>query len=148
VGSGPIAVYEKACVRCHGPNGSFYGPELGKGKTDAQLKQAIQDMADNQGQIELTPAQVEAQTAYHRAIIRQEPFLSVTRQTKTVLEGEATTKARVTVTVAEKPMVVVQKGFVWQATLVGTGPVLIVAKLGKAETRLDPAKATHSHPAP
>ena len=47
-----------------------------------------------------------------------------------------------------EPMAVVQKGFVWQAKLVGTGPVLIVAKLGKAETRLDPAKATHSHPAP
>lgn len=148
VGSGPIAVYEKACARCHGPNGSFYGPELGKGKTDAQLKRAVQGMADNQGQIELTPDEVEEQTAYHRAIIKNEPFIAITSQTKTELVGETMAKARITVTVAGKPMPVTRKGFAWQAKLEGEGPVLVRATLGKAETRLDPAKARHSHPAP
>ena len=145
---GPIAVYEKACARCHGPNGSFYGPELGKGKTDAQLKKAVQDMADNQGQIELTPDEVEEQTAYHRAIIKKEPFIAITAQSKTELKGETMTKALITVTVAGKPMKVTRKDFIWQAKLEGEGLVLVRATLGKAETRLDPAKAHHSHPNP
>lgn len=142
---GPIAVYEQACVRCHGPNGSFYGPELGRGKSDAQLKKAIQDMADNQGQIELTPDEVEAQTAYHRAIIKKEPFIAITQQTKTELKGETMAKASIRVTVAGKPLSVTRKDFTWQVKLMGDGPILVVAKLGKAETRLDPARAHHSH---
>ncbi len=145
---GPIAVYEQACGRCHGPNGSFYGPDLGKGKTDTQLYKAVQDMADNQGQIELTPIEVEAQTAYHRAIIKREPFLAITGRTKVMLCGEVTKGSSVTVTVAGKPQQVRVIGFQWSATLQGDGSVLITARRKNAETKLDPDKAFHSHPKP
>lgn len=142
---GPITVYEESCARCHGPNGSFYGPDLGKGKTDAQLYKAVQDMADNQGQVELTAVELEAQTAYHRAIIKHEPFVAVTARTKTELRGETTKGATVSVTVAGKPQPVKRTGFTWTAMLEGAGPVLILARLKGAETRLDPQKAAHSH---
>ena len=145
---GPIAVYEQACARCHGPNGSFYGPDLGLGKTDAQLYKAVQAMADNQGQIELTPIELEAQTAYHRAIIKREPFLAITQRTKSMVRGEVTKGSTVTVTVAGKPQKVRVEGVVWSATLEGEGPVMVTAKRKNAQTQLDPAKATHSHPSP
>ena len=145
---GPVAVYEQACARCHGPNGSFYGPDLGKGKTDSQLYKAVQGMADNQGQIELASAEVEAQTAYHRAIIKREPFLAITGRTKTELRGEMTPKASVIVMVEGKPQKVRTERFTWIATLTGTGPICVMAKLKNAETRLDPDKVAHSHSAP
>jgi hypothetical protein len=145
---GPVAVYEQACARCHGPNGSFYGPDLGKGKTDPQLYKAVQDMADNQGQIELSPVEVEAQTAYHRAIIKREPFLAITGRTKTELRGEVTARSSVTVTVAGSPQKVRTERFTWIATLTGTGPICVTAKLKNTETRLDPDKASHSHSEP
>lgn len=145
---GPIAVYEQACARCHGPNGSFYGSDLGLGKTDAQLYKAVQAMADNQGQIELTSTELEAQTAYHRAIIKREPFLAITGRTKSTLCGEVTKGSTVAVTVAGKPQKVRVEGFVWSATLEGEGPVLVTAKRKNAQTQLDPAKAAHSHPPP
>uniref|UniRef100_UPI00286AA467 hypothetical protein n=1 Tax=Armatimonas sp. TaxID=1872638 RepID=UPI00286AA467 len=134
------------CARCHGPNGSFYGPDLGKGKTDSQLYKAVQNMADNQGQIELAPVEVEAQTAYHRAIIKREPFLAITGRTKTELRGEMTPKASVTVMIGGKPQKVRTERFTWMASLTATGPIVVIAKLKNAETRLDPDKATHSHP--
>lgn len=142
---GPITVYDHSCAGCHGPNGSFYGPDLGKGKTDAQLYKAVQDMADNQGQVELTPVEVEAQTAYHRAIIKGEPFLAVTERTKKLLRGEVTKGATVSVTILGKPQKVVVEGFTWRATLVDDGAILIVARRKNAEVRLDPDKFAHSH---
>lgn len=145
---GPIALYEKACANCHGPNGSFYGPDLGKGKTDSQLYKAIQDMADNQGQIELSPVEVEAVTAYHRAIIKREPFLAVTERTAATLCGEATKGSAVQVTVAGKPQQVRVVGFQWSATLKGEGPILITAHRKNKSATLNPDKATHSHPKP
>jgi hypothetical protein len=142
---GPIAVYEEACARCHGPNGSFYGPELGRGKTDLQLRQAIQDMADNQGQIELTLSELDAQTAYHRAIIAHEPFLYITEQTEKRLAGEVTAGSRVQVVMGGKPQKITQNKTLWSATLASTGPVELSATLGKAITKLDPAKNRFSH---
>jgi hypothetical protein len=142
---GPIAVYERSCANCHGPNGSFYGPDLGQGKTDAQLYKAIQDMADNQGQVELTPTELESQTAYHRAIIKREPFLALTSRTPTALKGEVTTGSTVTVTVAGKPQSVTVVGFTWSATLEGIGPILITARRKNKESHLNPDRAAHSH---
>lgn len=144
---GPIAAYEQACARCHGPNGSFYGPDLGKGKTDSQLYKAVQSMADNQGQIELTPVEVEAQTAYHRAIIKREPFLAVTERTRATICGEVTKGSTITVTVSGKPQQVRVVGFQWSTTLNDEGPILITARRKNKEVKLDPDKAAHSHPA-
>jgi hypothetical protein len=145
---GPIALYDRACANCHGPNGSFYGPELGQGKTDAQLYKAVQDMADNQGQIELAPVEVEAITAYHRAIIKHEPFLAVTRRTKSELKGEVTKGSLVTVTVAGKPQKVTLVGTLWSAALEGGGAVVITARRKNAQVQLDPDQAAHSQGKP
>lgn len=145
---GPIALYDRACANCHGPNGSFYGPELGQGKTDAQLYQAVQDMADNQGQIALTPAEVEAVTAYHRAIIKKEPFVAITGRTRTELRGEVMKGSTVSVTVAGKAVPVSLSGTTWRATLSRSGALCVTVQRKGATTRLDPDRAAHSHPAP
>jgi hypothetical protein len=147
---GPIATYDAACARCHGPNGSFYGPALGKGKTDAQLRQVIQEMAEGPSQLPPLPQrELDAQTAYHRALIKAEPFLAVTVRTPNKIEGEATSGAAVTVTTGGKTTAAKVEGSHWSAYLAaGNTAPLVSARLGKIVTTLDTARAAFSHSAP
>ncbi|MES2463025.1 MAG: cytochrome c [Armatimonadota bacterium] len=147
---GPIATYDEACARCHGPNGSFYGPTLGKGKTDAQLRQVIQEMAEGPSQLPPLPAaELEAQTAYHRALIKAEPFLAVTVRTAARLEGETTAGATVMVTAGTKTIGAKVEGSRWSAVLPEKGPApIITARIGKTVTTLDTARASFSHTTP
>ena len=147
---GPIATYDAACARCHGPNGSFYGPTLGKGKTDAQLRQVIQEMAEGPAQLPPLPIiELDAQTAYHRAIIKAEPFIAVTSRTPARIEGEVTSGSTITVTVGGKTTAAKTDGTHWSASLPAKGPApIITARIGKATTTLDTASAAFSHTAP
>jgi hypothetical protein len=147
---GPIATYDAACARCHGPNGSFYGPTLGKSKTDAQLRQVIKEMAEGPSQLPpLPPIELDAQTAYHRALIKAEPFLAVTTRTKTTIEGEVTSGATVTLTADGKPQTAKMEGSHWSASLSAKNPTpVITARIGKTTTILDSARAAFSHTAP
>lgn len=144
---GPMAVYDQACVRCHGPEGSFYGPEFGKGLGDAALRRAVADMADGKGDVRLSPAELEAQTAYHRAIIRHEPFVAITLRTPDRLAGEATEGASVSVWVDGKPVMVRRDGFRWEASARGTRREVRAVR-GDRQTRIDADRQWHSHPAP
>ncbi|MBC8104725.1 MAG: cytochrome c, partial [Cytophagales bacterium] len=139
-----------ACARCHGPNGSFYGPDLGKGKTDAQLQKVIREMAEGPSQLPgLPPVELEAQTAYHRALIQSEPFLAVTRRTPTRIEGEVTSGAAVGVSVGGKTTSAKVDGSQWSAPLEANGAApLVTATLGKATTTLNTARAAFSHAVP
>lgn len=147
---GPIATYDVACARCHGPNGSFYGPGLGKGKTDAQLRQVIQEMAEGPSQLPPLPTiELDAQTAYHRAIIKAEPFIAATSRTPSRIEGEVTSGAIVTVTVGGKATAAKADGTHWSASLQPKSPLPIVtARIGKSITTLDTASAAFSHTTP
>lgn len=147
---GPIATYDAACARCHGPNGSFYSPTLGKGKTDAQLRQVIREMAEGPSQIPaLPPVELEAQTAYHRALIKGEPFLAVTVRTETRIEGEVTSGSTVTVSSGGKIAAAKIDGSHWSAPLAAKSAApTVTARLGKTTTTLDTATAAFSHAAP
>jgi len=145
---GPVAVYDKACLRCHGPEGVNYGPTFGKALTDRALRQAVLDMKDGKGDIALTDDEIDAQTAYHRAIIRREPFVVVTLDLPRRLAGECTEDAVVTVTVDGKSVPVQRSGYRWDAAVPAGERREIAARVGKATTRLDPAKARWSHADP
>lgn len=87
---GAISLYDNACVRCHGPGGSFYGSDLGKGKTAAQLRKMVWEMCIAQGGLTVSQREVDAMTAYHRSIMQSEPFVEITALTSTKVSGEAT----------------------------------------------------------
>jgi hypothetical protein len=87
---GAISLYDKACVRCHGPGGSFYGSELGKGKTAAQLRKMVWEMCIAQGGLTVSQREIDAMTAYHRSIMKSEPFVEVIAMTAKTITGEAT----------------------------------------------------------
>jgi len=145
---GPIAVYDRACLRCHGPEGVNYGPLFGKTLTDRALRQAVVDMKDGKGDIALSDDEIDAQTAYHRAIIRREPFLVVTLSTPGRLAGECTEDAKIVVSTDGKPVPVRRAGYLWDANTPPGRPREVAAVLGGHTVRLDPAKARWSHAEP
>jgi len=133
---GAISLYDKACVRCHGPGGSFYGSELGKGKTAAQLRKMVWEMCIAQGGLTVSQREIDAMTAYHRSIMKSEPFVEVTAITTKNITGEATpgttiqieTRGRLTpVTITENR---------WVATLDTSKPTTIIATLNGKTSRL------------
>jgi len=100
-GFAPITYFEDNCARCHGSNGSAYGPEFGKHLSDAQLTKVIDDMAVGPGNAPVNARQLDVLVAYHHAMIARQPFVAVTKTTPTgeqlTLEGEVTPNTALTV---------------------------------------------------
>ncbi len=141
---GPVAVYDIACLRCHGPEGINYGPTFGKTLADSALRQAVVDMKDGKGNIELTDVEIDAQTAYHRAIIRQEPFVAITLASPDRIAGECSEDAVLSVLVDGKPVPVRRKGYRWDCTARGKARQVVATLRGRT-TRLDPDREPFSH---
>lgn len=74
--TGPLSQYDSGCARCHGEWGSQYEPgfhELG----DERLRELVREMMLGPAQLQPSEAQVDAMTAYHRALQRHEPFVCI-----------------------------------------------------------------------
>jgi len=133
---GAISLYDKACVRCHGPGGSFYGSDLGKGKTDAQLRKMVWEMCIAQGGLTVSQREVDAMTAYHRSIMKHEPFVEITAVTPTGISGEATPGTKLQLEIAGRNIPITLTETRWSATLDTTKPVTITASWGEKSVRL------------
>jgi len=145
-----IEYYDAACRRCHGPEGSFYGPELGKGKTDAELVKVIDDMAKGPGNEPLDPAGLAAQTAYHRAIIAGAPYVSVTGVNEGTISGEVMTDSKVTVTADGKDVAATVSDSTWTAKVAPDAKMIAVTaeRNGKKTTLAVGGAVGYSHAAP
>ena len=86
---GPVSYFEAHCSRCHGPNGSFYDLQQLSKLSDAKLRKFVVDMAMGAGNAPLRGSDIDAQVAYHRAMIRNKPFLAVTSISGGFVKGEA-----------------------------------------------------------
>lgn len=97
---GPMGYFETHCARCHGPYGSFYGPDFGKLPV-AELRQTLGRMARGPGNAPLTDDQLDLLLAYQQALSAGQPFVTLVevRRTKSgvQLEGEITPGFGVTV---------------------------------------------------
>lgn len=113
---GAISLYDKACVRCHGPGGSFYGSELGKGKTPEQLRKMVWEMCIAQGGLTVSQREVDAMTAYHRSIMYSEPFVEVVSVTATTVSGEATPGTLISVNIGSRTVPASTKDNKWMAS--------------------------------
>lgn len=110
----PLAYFEDNCARCHGPNGSFYGAEFGKGlKDDAALKQVVREMCEGPGNAPLDDAKLEILTEFHRALRDDKPFLCVVWQGEAELKGEASPDATVSLENGAKSIAAERKGNQW-----------------------------------
>ena len=100
------------------------------------------------GNLEPTRPEVQAMIAYHRALVRKEPFLCITRygstdgHTEVVIAGEATPGATVALQTAEKTLR--PRGGedgAWSMTAPGEPPFVLTASLGeKSQTLAFPAR--------
>ena len=87
--TGPVSYFATHCARCHGPNGSYYDSQsLGK-LTDARLRQFVKDMSEGAGNAPIKGADLDAQVAYHRAMIRNKPFVAIVNFAGGSIKGEA-----------------------------------------------------------
>lgn len=145
--------YGAHCARCHGLEGANYSVESLKKRDDASLRAVIHEMAVGPGQAPLEDAQLEAVTAWHRAFIAGQPFVSVTQITrengKIQLKGEATSEAKITLLGSTVPQVLAERESIhWSAELpenIDLATVQIRADKGETQTLLPLDRARYSH---
>jgi hypothetical protein len=146
----PVSYFNDHCASCHGPGGQNYGPTFGQNLTDAALHQKVKDMAEGQGQAPLTDADLNAEVAYHRALILKQPFVAWSAVETGQISGEVSAGAAVSASAGGKPLKVAQKGTMWAINLDGTKAedVTVSATGGGGTTTLPLAKASYSQSAP
>ena len=146
-GFAPLDYFQANCERCHGPNGSFYGPTFGKNlKSDAALRQIVKEMCEGPGNAPLPDPELEILTDFHRALRDNKPFITIVSREKTekglILSGEALPDSRITLG-DEETIPVKLEGHKWSVE-VPAGLDLSSAKLravkGEVETIVDLAK--------
>lgn len=133
---GAISLYDKACVRCHGPGGSFYGSELGKGKTPEQLRKMVWEMCIAQGGLTVSQREVDAMTAYHRSIMHSEPYVEILGTSPTEVIGEATPGSALQLQIGTKVIPVTLTENRWHAAIETTKAATIIATRNGKTTRL------------
>jgi hypothetical protein len=149
--NGPIAYFNAKCARCHGKYGSFYGEDFGRKLTDRQLRKVVADMAEGPSQAPLAQPELDAQVAFHRALIARQPFLSWTEKSAGSVSGEVTPGARVSATVGGKTVEAQLSRGSWSVRLpasTGAFAVKVSASTGKTTVTLDLGQSTFTHAAP
>ena len=146
-----MTYYDAACSRCHGPEGASYGPSLGRHLDDAGLVKVTSDMASGPSQDPIHGRDLDTETAFHRALILGNPYLSVTKIDGNTWSGEVMVDAKVTIHVGGKDIPADVSDWNWTATLPeGTKPedVTITAEVDNKTTTLHPAKSMYSNTEP
>ncbi len=132
----PLAYFNQNCARCHGEFGSFYGDDMGKDRDDASLREVIDEMASGPGQAPLTPTELDAVTAWHRALRDKKPFVVIVKAEKTdagwQLSGEVSPDA--TLQINGEAVAVKDANWTFCAA---TDAVKLRATRGDAVTELD-----------
>lgn len=132
----PLAYFNQNCARCHGENGSFYEKDFAHNKSDADLRAVIDEMAEGPAQAPLSPAELDAVAAWHRALRDKKPFVVIVKSEKTAtgwqLSGEISPGA--TLQINEKEVEV--KDSSWK-TEVAAGAIQLRATKGEITTEVD-----------
>jgi hypothetical protein len=144
----PLSYFAKRCARCHGPNGSNFGKEFGKGITDAQLVRVVREMTEGPGGEPLRGADLDALVAWHRALIRREPFLVLLHRGNETWSGECTPGAKVVALDGGRRIPAKVSGFRWSMTPPAGARLVLEARVEARTTRLDPASRSFSHHEP
>lgn len=135
----PIATYAKACSRCHGPGGGMLPKPFAHHETEA-LWNINKEMMTGPAFLKPSHADVDAMTAYMRAIEQDVPLIVVTRREtlggdRLRLSGEVSPGAELTCDNVEAQPTITESGaWSWQGK-VGKG-LCFRAQLGDAQATL------------
>jgi len=114
----PLDYFQNQCARCHGDYGAAYGPTFGAKLTDENMRKVVGDMADGPAQSSLTPAALDAQTAFHKALRDKQTFVVVVAwSSEGVLSGEALPGTKLWLEIGGKKMDIPLDGHVWKIQL-------------------------------
>lgn len=139
---GPLTTFDRACSRCHGPQGSFYGSSFEK-LSDDQLHHSVEEMMRGPAQLEPTALQIDAMAAYQRALRDHRPFICVTNaaaftsRQETALHGEATPGASVTLAKGSATLPARVDQQTWSIAAPPRPPFTLRAEAGGANSKLN-----------
>jgi hypothetical protein len=137
--NGPVSYFENNCARCHGSLGSSYGAGFGKKLSTAALRKTISDMARGPGQAPISGLDLDAQLAFHQALIAHSPYIAVTSIDDAMIKGETIPGSTITATGSAQKLAVKTEEYNWQVSLVpGVKPqqVTISASLNNQQTSM------------
>jgi hypothetical protein len=151
LGFGPISYFEDHCANCHGSMGSNYGDKFGEGLSDARLSQVVKEMCDGPGNAPLDGEELKAEIAFHRALAKKQPFVSLTSVEAGKLTGEAPVGSNVVLASGDKETTAAADQEKWTISLAPgtdlTSAALRVTKQGDSTTlRLQEGSYTHARP--
>lgn len=151
--------YEAHCASCHGPQGAFYEPDWGDRTTEESLREMTLLMTIDPGRnpLEDGSPEFEALVAYHRAMIKRQPFGSLISQSDLTLRFEFAIDAEVEV--LEPSGLSIQRveedeyyeHAIYEMTLAELGQrrsVVLSIRQGDRETRFALAQGAFTHQAP
>ena len=72
----PVSTFKSSCARCHGSQGSFYGNSFGAFPA-LELERFVSVMMKGPGGLNPNQADIEAMTAYNRALAKHKPFIFI-----------------------------------------------------------------------
>ncbi|MBZ0256272.1 hypothetical protein K8I31_09430 [bacterium] len=148
----PIDYFEFNCARCHGSYGSSYGDTFGEGMTDEELVEFVDDMAGGPGQAPIEGKKLDAEVAFHRSLVLDEPFIAWTGWDGKTLSGEVTAEATVSIQIGDKQYQAKVKDEQWTLDVAipstHLGNVIIIAKLDNKICRLQISERSFSHYTP
>lgn len=143
----PMQYFETHCARCHGSYGRFFGDEFGKDLNDKQLRQTVADMAAGPAKAPIDGEPLDVLIAFHRALIKREPFIVWTGSSKTALWGEVSPGSKVQARFGKITVDANVKGNEWHVKLPkgASSQAIVTARLSNKQTIVDLSKNAYSH---
>jgi hypothetical protein len=113
----PIEYFNDHCAHCHGKNGVYLEAGFATGKSDAEVKDEIKEMADGPGQSPLDRDDLPVQLALHRSLSDEAPFAVWTKRKDLHLSGETTPDTDLKALVGSRTLDVKIEDGRWSLTL-------------------------------
>jgi hypothetical protein len=147
-GFAPISYFNDRCGTCHGDYANYMGRQFGaRHAAEGKLRQIVHEMVVGPAQSELTDAETEILTAYHRSILDGRPFVVVTKIEGNTISGEATPESRLELRIGDQRREIPVEEHRWSIEVQGdVQDAVLVARLGEVETTVAIGAEAYSHP--
>lgn len=145
----PVSTFEESCANCHGPQGSFYGEAFAQ-LAEPELREFVHDMMVGPAFLSPTEVEVDAMTAYHRALSAGEPFICISALERAgdgvTVRGECTPDAALRLAAPREQAIAAESDGRWQLVLDAPAPLELQAAREDNSSRLayPPRQWTHA----
>ncbi|MCC6485305.1 MAG: hypothetical protein IT209_10710 [Armatimonadetes bacterium] len=143
----PVDYFQAKCASCHGKYGAMMLKTIVK-RSDAQLKQDVQQMAAVHSRAPLSGDRLSAEIAYNRSLKDGKPFVILTSATSSRLAGEMTPGSAVTVKSGATSLKASASGHQWSVSVpkkFDISKAAVTVKNGKGASTIQIAKQAYSH---